>query len=173
MTIRCLSRTIGVITAATGISSVGAQGQCLRLSSDSTPIASIFVAELLQRRPYKESISFGQSQSQWPMVELALKVSYGWKERPRIVPSDPDSDTLRIRIRPDQDPELPVGALLVAFMTRVYMQEIILRPPDPPTPPRPVGLGWLVPAAGGLCALEGVRAELASLGTPHWQRSSP
>ena len=176
MITRCLPLSIGaLIGAAVALGPAKVEGQCLRLTSaDTTPMASVFVAELLERHPYTESVGgIGPSPVEWPMVELSLRVLYGWNERPRILPHDPDSDTLSIRIRPEEDPGLPIGTQIVAFMTRVYMEEVILNPPQPPTPPRRVGPGMLVPAARGLCALDGARAELRTLGSPHWRRGGP
>lgn len=163
--------SIGTIVA---LGAPAAKGQCPRpTSSDTTPMASVFVAELLHRRLYTEFIYIGSPPAERPMVELTLRVLYGWNERPRILPDDNASDTLRIRIQPEQDLGLPAGARVVAFMKRVYLTEIILSPPDTPTARTRVGSGMLVLAANGLCAPDSARAELNRLGTPQWRRAGP
>ena len=125
----------GILAASTGLSS-----QCQNQPNvDSATAASVFVAQLVQRRPFIEPFSFDDTRGSRPLVELRLHLLYGWKERPSPHPGDSATDPLRIVIAPPEDPGFAVGTHLLLLMQRVY--GTVIRMGDSTQTAQPTGLG--------------------------------
>jgi hypothetical protein len=169
--IRALSRvvSIGIVVTPARLRS-----QCQdpgNLSSET--VASAFVAQLVQRRPYEEVIGgIGKTEARWPMVELTLTPLYGWKERPSIFPDAPASHQVRINVRPQEDPGFPIGTQVLVLMKRVYLEAIRVGDSVRKAQPIRTGSGMLVLASCGLRTLDSVKATLRALGDPQWRGSN-
>ncbi len=166
-----LSRLVSIAIAFTP---AALRGQCQDPANlDSGIVASAFVAQLVQRRPYEEVIGgMGLAEARWPMVELTLRPLYGWKERPSISPNALASHQLRINVRPQEDPGFAIGTQVLVIMKRVYLTAIRVGDSVRGAQPTRRGSGMLVLASCGLRALDSVKATLRALGDPQWRGSS-
>ena len=141
---------------------------------DSSAVASAFIAKLVQRHQYAEVIGgIGQTQASWPMVELRLTVTAGWREHPSPYPGDSASDPLRINVRPQEDPGLAVGTRVLVLLRRVYLEEVRMGDSARGASPVRTGSGMLVLAPCGLRAADSMKATLRALGQYEWRVASP
>ncbi len=169
--IRALSRvvSIGIVFTPAAL-----RGQCQDPANlDSGTVASAFVAQLGDRRPYQEVIGgIGKTEDRWPMVELTLRPLYGWRERPSMFPDPHASHQVRINVRPQEDPGFPIGTQVLVLMKRAYLEAI--RVGDSVRGAQPIrrGSGMLVLASCGLRTLDSVKATLRALGDPQWRSSN-
>ncbi len=166
-----LSRLVSIAIAFTP---AALRGQCQDPANlDSGTVASAFVAQLGQRRPYEEVVGgIGKTDDRWPMVELTLTPLYGWRERPSMFPDAHASHQLRINLRPQEDPGFPIGTQVLVLMKRVYLEAI--RVGDSVRVAQPIrrGSGMLVLASCGIRTLDSVKATLRALGDPQWRGSN-
>jgi len=169
--IRALSRvvSIGIVFTPAAL-----RGQCQDPANlDSGTVASAFVAQLGDRRPYQEVIGgIGKTEDRWPMVELTLRPLYGWRERPSMFPDAHASHQVRINLRPQDDPGFPIGTQVLVLMKRVYLAAIRVGDSVRGGEPIRKGSGMLVLASCGLRTLDSVKATLRALGDPQWRSSN-
>jgi hypothetical protein len=159
----------GILAAPTGLRS-----QCQNQANlDSATAASVFVAQLVQRRPFIEVFSFDDTRGSRPLVELRLRLFYGWKERPSPRPGDSATDPLGIVIAPPEDPGFAVGTQVLVLMQRVY--GAVIRMGDSTQTGQPTRLepGWLMLAPCGLRVLDNEERLLHTFGEPQWRVANP
>ena len=159
----------GILAATTGLSS-----QCQNQAKvDTATVASVFVAQLVQRRAFIEPFSIGDTRGSRPLVELRFRLLYGWKERPSPYPGDSTTDPLRVIIAPPEDPGFAVGKQVLVLMKRANGTVIRMGDSTPPAQPTRPDLGFLDLAPCGLRVLDNEERLLQAFGKPKWRDAAP
>ena len=159
----------GILAAPSGLTS-----QCQNQANvDTATVASVFVAQLVQRRAFIEPFTLGNTRGSRPLVELRFRLLYGWKERPSPHPGDSTTDPLRMIIAPPEDPGFAVGTQILVLMRRAYGTVIRMGDSAQPAQPTRLDLGFLELAPCGLRVLENEERLLHAFGNPQWRDAGP
>ena len=131
-------------------------------------VASIIVADLVQTEPYTESIRVDRHRSTWPMVRLVLRVRHGWKRNPLLSEGWHKGDTLFFSVTPEQDPKLPAGVRVLAYLQPSFTQVATRAGDTTITTVEDSGFLHLFPCHS-VQRLEDAQSDLRLLGQPEWQ----
>ena len=159
---------LGVLASALVVQSTTAQAQircALASPPDSSAFASAFVAEVLDTRRDWQSGTVGSSSYRLPLVQVSLRVLYGWRRTPLVDEENQGSGTLTLRMWPENDPQVSAAERVLVYMRPLLLQE---RRARDSTYLRLIDTGGLEILPCGLKLITDAVADLKVLGQPDW-----